>query len=93
MIYAHFEIILVPKDNGNQNSDGSCTNKCQIHVACSYGYKLVYVNDKFSKHFKPFLAVYNFINIIIEESKYCSDVMKKHYNKELIMTKKDNEDF
>ena len=30
---------------------------------------------------------------MIEEQKYCSDVMKKHFNKELVMTKKDNEDF
>ena len=30
---------------------------------------------------------------MIEESKYCSDVMKKHFNKELVITKKDNEDF
>ena len=30
---------------------------------------------------------------MIEESEYCSDVMKKHFNKELLMTKKDNEDF
>ena len=30
---------------------------------------------------------------MIEESKYCSDVVKKLFNKELVMTKKDNEDF
>ena len=30
---------------------------------------------------------------MIEESKYCGDVMKKHFNKELVMTKEDNEDF
>ena len=30
---------------------------------------------------------------MIEESKYCSDVMKKHLNKELVMAKQDNEDF
>ena len=30
---------------------------------------------------------------MIEESKYCSDAMKKHFKKELVMTKKDNEDF
>ena len=30
---------------------------------------------------------------MIKESKYCSDVMKKHFNKELVMTKEDNEDF
>ena len=28
-----------------------------------------------------------------EESKYCNDVMKKHFNKELMMTKEDNENF
>ena len=28
-----------------------------------------------------------------EESKYCNDVMKKYFNKELVMTKEDNEDF
>ena len=30
---------------------------------------------------------------MIEESKYCSDVMKKYFNKELAMTKENNEDF
>ena len=30
---------------------------------------------------------------MIEESKYCSEMMKKPFNKELVMTKKDNEDF
>ena len=33
----------------------------------------------------------NFINSMIEESKYCSDVIKKHFNKELVMTKEDIE--
>ena len=30
---------------------------------------------------------------MIEERKYCSDVMKKHFNKELEMTEEDNLDF
>ena len=30
---------------------------------------------------------------MIEESKYCSEGMKKHFNKELVMTKEDNKDF
>ena len=31
----------------------------------------------------------------MEESKYCTctDIMKKHFNKELVMTKKDDEVF
>ena len=48
------------------------------------------MDDTFSKTFKSYLgkdAVYNFINSMTEESKYCSEVMKKHFNKELVMTK------
>ena len=37
-------------------------------------------------------AAYNFINSIIEERKFCIDIMKKHFNKELVMTKEDDED-
>ena len=51
---------------------------------------------KFSQPFKTYLgedAVYNFINSMIKESKYCGDVMKKHFSKELVMMKEDNEDF
>ena len=56
----------------------SYTNKYQKHIACSDGYELVHVEDKFSKAFKTCLgedAVYNFNNVI-EENKYCSDVWK-----------------
>ena len=30
---------------------------------------------------------------MIEESKYCTDVMKKNFNEELVMIKEENEDF
>ena len=96
MIYADFESIPMPEDNGKQNPNESYTNKYQKHVACSYGCKLVYVDEKFSKYFKSHLGkypVHNFISSMTEESKYYSDMMKKHFNKKLVMTKKDNEDF
>ena len=54
------------------------------------------VDDKFIKHFKSYLgkhAAYNFISSMIEESKYCTDAVKKHFNKELVMTIKGKEDF
>ena len=35
----------------------------------------------------------NVISSMTEESKYCRDVLKKHFNKELVMTKEDNEHF
>ena len=90
MIYANCESVLVPEDNGKQNPNESYINEYQKHVPCSYDYKLVCVNDKFSKPFKPYLGkdtVYNFISNMIEESKYCIVAMKKHFNKELVMTK------
>ena len=65
-------------------------------LAFSYGYELVCVDDKFSTPFKSHLgedSVYNSISSMIKESKYFSNVMEKHFNKELVMIKKDNEDF
>ena len=52
MIYADFESISVPEGNGKQNPNKSYTSKYQKHFACSYGYKLVSVDDKFSEPFK-----------------------------------------
>ena len=49
---------------------------------------MVCVDDKFRKPFKSYLsenAVNNFIDFMIEESKYCTDITKKHFNKELVM--------
>ena len=72
-----------------KKTDESYANKYQKHVACSYGYKLECADDKFSQTFNSFLSeddAFNFINSMIEESKYCSDVIKKHFNKELVMT-------
>ena len=71
MIYADFESILVPENNGKQNPDEPYTNKHQNHVGCNYGYKLVCVDDQFSKPFKSYLgqdAIDKFITSITEES-------------------------
>ena len=49
---------------------------------------MVCVDDKFRKPFKSYLsenAVNNVIDFMIEESKYCTDITKKHFNKELVM--------
>ena len=86
----------MPEDNGKLNPHESYTNKYKKHVASNYNYKLVCIDDKLSKSFKSYLgedAIYNVINSMIEKSTYCNDIMKKHFNKELVMTKKDNEDF
>ena len=80
-------MILVSEENGKKNPKEFYTNKYQKHIACSYGYQLVCVDDKIDESFKTYLgkdSVYNFINNMIEESKYCSDVMKKHFSNELV---------
>ena len=48
--------------------------------------RLLWVDDKFSKPFKSYLgeyAVYCFISSMIEESKYCTDVVKKNVAKNM----------
>ena len=90
IIYSDLESILVPEDNGKQNSEQSYTNTYQKHIAYSHGFKLICDDEKFNKPFKRYSsedAVKNFINSKIEESKYCSEMMKTYSNKELVMTK------
>ena len=72
------------------------TIKHEKHVACSYVYKLVCANYKFSRPFKSYLGedtVYNFIKSMIKESRCCCDMVVKHFHKELVMTKKIDKDF
>ena len=56
MIYTDFESILVLEVTGRQNPDESYTNRHQKHVACSFDYQLVCIDDKFSKPFKSCLG-------------------------------------
>ena len=68
MIYADLASILVPEDNVKKNPDESYRHqkKYQKHVAFSYGYRLVCVDDKFSKPFKSYVCE-NVIKSMIEE--------------------------
>ena len=62
------------ENNWEQNPEGSYRNKYKKNIACSYRYKLVCVDNKFSNPFKIYLGeyvVYNFLNNMMEESKYC----------------------
>ena len=86
MIYVDFESILVPEDNRKQKPNQSYTNKYQKHAACSYGHKLVSVDDKFSKPFKSYLdkdPVHNLSAVSQEKIDYCSDVIKNILTKNL----------
>ena len=86
-IYPDFECVL----NSIESCEGSCTKKYQDHIPCSFAYQLVFVDDRFTK---PIVlcrgknAAYKFI---LGEYEYCKKVMKKHFNKNLIMTEEEEQ--
>ena len=58
------------------------TQKYQDHIPCSFAYKLVCVDDKFSKSIVVFRgenAAYEFIKAIFKEYQYCKIVTKKQF--------------
>ena len=76
------------------NYKRSSSEKYQDHIPCSFAYKLVCVDDKFSKSIVVFRgenAAYEFIKAILKEFEYCKKVMKKHFNKNLIMSEEEEQ--
>ena len=62
------------------------------HVPYSFAYKVVCVDDGFTKAiviYKGENAAYEFIKTILKEYKYCRRVMNKHFNKNLIMSEEE----
>ena len=89
-IYADFECNL----KSLECYEGSYSKKYQDHIPCSFAYKLVCVDDKFTKPIVVFRgenAAYEFIEAILKEYEYCKKVMKKHFNKNLIMTEEEEQ--
>ena len=70
--------------------------KYQDHIPCSFAYKLVCVDDRFSEPmvlYRGENAASKFIEAIYEAYEYYKKVMKKHFNKNLIITEEDEENF
>ena len=87
-IYADFECNL----RGVEIYEGSYTRKYHEHVPCSYVYKVVCIDDKFSKPIVVYRgenAAYEFIKAILKEYKHCKKTMKKHFNNNLIMSEEE----
>ena len=66
--------------------------KYHEHVSCSYAYKVVCIDDKYSKSivvYRGVNAAYEFIKSILKEHKYCKKIMKDLFNKNLILTEKE----
>ena len=69
--------------------------KYQDHIVCIYGYKLICVDDQYSKPYKIYFgenAIHKFLIDVIKESEYCSKVIETEVNKPPFIIEKDNED-
>ena len=79
-IYADFEGNL----RGVESYEGSYIKKYQDHIPCSFTYKVVRVDDRFTKQIVVHIgknAAYEYIKAILKEYKYCKKVMNKDFNK------------
>ena len=77
-----------------ESYEGCYSKKYQDHIPCSFAYKLVCVDDKFTKPIVPFRgenAAYEFIKAIPKEYQYCKRVAKKHFNKNVIMCEEEEQ--
>ena len=83
-IYVDFECNL----KSVKNYEGSYSKKYQDHVSCSFAYRFVCVDDKFTRPtvvFRGEHAAYEFIKGILKEYEYLKKVMQKDFNKNWIL--------
>ena len=75
-MYGDVECVLIPLTD---NIDfGPNTKKYQDHIVCSYGYKLIYVDERYLKPFKTYIgedAIDKFLNDMIKKV-CCSKVIE-----------------
>ena len=88
-IYADFKCNL----KNVKCNEGSYIEKYQDHIPCSFAYKIVCIDNRFTKPsiiYRGENAAYEFIKAILEEYKYCKKIMKKYFNRNLIMTEEED---
>ena len=100
-IYADFECILkkvecnsIESDFIDYDSNGSYARKYQSHIPCSFAYKIVCIDNKFSKKVVLYRgkknAAYKFIVAILSEYNYCRKVIKNILIKILLCLQNNN---
>ena len=85
-VYADFECNLKSVDS----YEGFWSKCYQDYIPCSFADKLACVDDKLSKPivvFRSENASYEFVKAIVKEYEYCKKVLKKHFKKNLFMSK------
>ena len=92
----YFKQLPVPHSHGTSNN-ASYTKKYMAHIPCIFAYKVVSVDDRFIKPvvlYKGENAVNKFIQTILKENEYCKKKkIKKHCNKNLVMSVEDEKSF
>ena len=76
--------------------EGSYSKKYHDHIPCSFAYKLACVDEKFTRRIVVFRgenAACKFVETILKEYEYCQKVMKKNFNKNLIMSEEEKQQF
>ena len=85
--YTDFEFIL-KEIKINDRNNASYTEKYQGHISCSFAYRVVCIDDGFSKPVVLYGGkdvVNKCIEAILNEYDYCRKIIKKHFNKNLVM--------
>ena len=97
VIYADFEAITEQIHTCKPDINNSYTTAYQHHTDCSFGYKVVcYYDNKYTKEFQFYRgenATFNFLEKMLEEVNHCQTIIKKHFNKPLVMTPENDLDF
>ena len=91
-IYADFESVLKRFQRNDRNNNTTYTEKYREYIPCSF----VYIDDRFSKPVNLYRgknAVNKFIETVLTEMKYCKKIIKKHFNKNLVMSVEDETSF
>ena len=81
-IYADFESDLKGLQKNDRNKNTACAKKYQDHIPFSFAYKVICIDDRFSKPV-VFLqrknAINKLIQAILKENEYCKEIIKKHF--------------
>ena len=94
VIYADFESITQPIEQAQREQTKSYTDGYQLHVSCGYAYKVVCIDDKYTKDtvvYRGQDCVENFLKALKQEKWRIFEILQKP--KPLIMTEENQMDF
>ena len=80
----------------SDKNNSSNTEENQDHISYSFAYKVVCIDNKFSKEvvlYRGKHAIYRFIEAILEEYYCCQKLITKNFNKNQVMSSEDEERF